>query len=67
MMVGCNEPKTTGMQYGYSVIEMDSCEYLRGLHHLSHKGNCKFCEARRKQEIKELIEELKKEGGKDED
>ena len=27
---------------------------------LAHKGNCKFCAERRKQELKELIKELKK-------
>ena len=60
MMIGCDDPKTTGMKNGYSIIEIDSCEYLRGLYSLSHKGNCKYCQQRRKQEIKDLIEELKK-------
>lgn len=48
---------------GFHVIEIDSCEYLikkktmvRGSHRgfgfgfMSHKGNCKFCEERHKQE-----------------
>jgi hypothetical protein len=48
---------------GFHVIEIDSCEYLIkketmvggghrgfGFGFMSHKGNCKFCEERRKQE-----------------
>ena len=47
---------------GFQVIVIDSCEYLikerketmgyrgYGLGFMSHKGNCKFCEERRKQE-----------------
>lgn len=47
---------------GFQVIEIDSCEYLvRRMHEaagyhgygfglMAHKGNCKFCEERRKQE-----------------
>ena len=46
---------------GFRVIEIDSCEYLikkeqgteghqgYGFGFMSHKGNCKFCEERRKQ------------------
>jgi hypothetical protein len=36
----------------FDVIEVDSCEYLvstRGYHgYMAHKGNCKYCEQRRK-------------------
>ena len=52
----------TGAKFkGFRVIEIDSCEYLiktekRGMGDcstragfMSHKGNCKFCEERRKQ------------------
>lgn len=35
---------------------IDSCEYVVWGHGLAHKGNCKFCAERRKQEIKEIIE-----------
>lgn len=44
---------------GFQVIVIDSCEYLireetrghyLGFGYMSHKGNCKFCEERRKQE-----------------
>ena len=46
---------------GFRVIEIDSCEYLIrsgysfGL--MSHKGNCKFCKERRKQENKTVNHE----------
>jgi len=36
----------------FDVIEVDSCEYLvstLGYHgYMAHKGNCKYCEQRRK-------------------
>lgn len=57
---------------GYSVIVVDSCEYIvktidahkssnnaTQSGYLAHKGNCRFCAERRKQELKELVEELK--------
>ena len=34
----------------------DSCEYYPSY---GHKGNCRFCAERRKQELKELVKELK--------
>lgn len=33
----------------YCII--DSCEYITWGHGLAHKGNCKFCEERRRKEI----------------
>ena len=64
MMVGCaskhntKEPLVTER---YRIIVMDSCEYIKHqtLYGYAHKGNCKFCEARKKQELKELVELLK--------
>lgn len=57
---------------GYRVIVVDNCEYIiktinynKGYHsatqsgYLAHKGNCRFCAERRKQELKELVEQLK--------
>ena len=32
----------------FYVIEVDGCEYVAGTNSLAHKGNCKFCEERRK-------------------
>ena len=64
IMVGCDynsnsniDTKTEGFIYGTIII--DSCEYIRGNHRLAHKGNCRFCAERRKQELKELVEQLK--------
>lgn len=65
MMVGCwdwnsdykVDTKKDGILYG--VIEIDSCEYIRGSNRLAHKGNCRFCKERRQKELKELVEQLK--------
>ena len=56
---------------GYSVIIVDNCEYIiktidvsKGFRnatqsgYLAHKGNCRFCAERKKQELKELVEQL---------
>ena len=71
-MVGCDLSKQElGHNLsadGYILKEIDSCEYF--MVHLTnytggggflpvHKNNCKFCAERRKQELKELIEQLK--------
>lgn len=60
------------VQNGYSVIIVDNCEYIvktidvaTGFRsatqsgYLAHKGNCRFCAERKKQELKELVEQLK--------
>ena len=64
MMVGCDEEtdKSTKLVQ-FKVLQIDSCEYLKidGFYGFSHKGNCKFCAERRKQELKELVEQLKNE------
>ncbi len=67
MMVGCDEIKIEEhkerpvLEWDNQIVIIDSCEYIseetRGL--VEHKGNCRFCQERRKQEIKELIEQLK--------
>ena len=57
---------------GYSVIIVDSCEYIvktidvspgsrtaTQSGYLAHKGNCRFCEERRKQELESLVKQLK--------
>ena len=65
MMVGCDYQKPDG-SYDTSkslrmqTVVIDSCEYIEGYHRLAHKGNCRFCKERRKQELKELVEQLKK-------
>jgi hypothetical protein len=72
MMVGCEyktdaEIKEAKRFNGFNIIVIDSCEYLKketamgysGYGFFAHKGNCKYCAERRKQELKELVEQLK--------
>ena len=66
MMVGCDQQKFANniTKEDFGVCVYDSCEYLIAMHgykgFLAHKGNCRFCKERRKQELKELVEQLKK-------
>jgi outer membrane biogenesis lipoprotein LolB len=57
MLTACNgTTKTRTIESidgtAFDVIEVDSCEYLvttRGYQgYMAHKGNCKYCEQRRK-------------------
>ena len=65
MMVGCDQQQYANdiTKDDFGVCVYDSCEYLIAAHgykgFLAHKGNCKYCAERRKQELKELIKELK--------
>lgn len=77
MMVGCCKhqevkSKQEQLEYDYSVIIVDSCEYIEKSYrydigskygamsgYVAHKGNCKFCAQRRKQELEELVKQLK--------
>ena len=65
MMVGCDQQQYANdiTKDDFGVCVYDSCEYLIAAHgykgFLAHKGNCKFCAERRKQELKELVEQLK--------
>lgn len=65
-MISCNDYnpdgsiKTNTPAGDFDIIKIDSCKYIESLYRLAHKGNCKYCAERRKQELKELIEELKK-------
>ena len=60
MMVGCLD-KRDNNGVPYSVIVVDSCEYLDGGHlsTVGHKGNCRFCKERRQKELEELVEQIK--------
>ena len=74
MLMGCNNTNDTNDEYtapyahggfqSYQVgaemctVVIDSCEYIGTRFQLAHKGNCKFCEARRKEEIRKLIDEM---------
>ena len=62
MMAGCDETLETkgGVTFfGYSVVEIDSCEYISFWKSSTHKGNCRFCKERRQKELEELIIKLK--------
>ena len=64
MMAGCNYTRTDHTTSdGKRVGIIDSCEYIiysNGYgQHYTHKGNCRFCAERRKQEMEELVEQLK--------
>lgn len=67
--VGCKQEQ---IGCDYSIIIVDSCEYIEKTDifangtslgtkagYVAHKGNCRFCAERRKQELKELVEQLK--------
>ena len=65
MVVGCDvkQPDGTYKPCSYRTYIIDSCEYVgyaagSQADFLAHKGNCKFCEARRKEEIRKLIDEM---------
>ena len=63
MMVGCRMNNENPAEFSkYVVLTMDSCEYIRTLddYGFQHKGNCKYCAERRKQELKELVKQLKR-------
>ena len=64
MMVGCDyTPTDHATSDGKQVVLIDSCEYVKWSNgfgpHYTHKGNCRFCTERRKQELKSLVEQLK--------
>lgn len=65
MVVGCDYQNPDGSydtsrSFMFKTIVIDSCEYISGYKRLAHKGNCRFCAERRKQELKELVKQLNK-------
>lgn len=65
IMAGCrNVPTSYEISYNNKVCVIDECEYIKnptyGINYVyTHKGNCKYCAARRKIELRELIKQLK--------
>lgn len=62
LICSCESPKTENDEQvlEYDVIEIDSCEYImvqsetyswKKVTSIAHKGNCKYCLERRKQEF----------------
>lgn len=73
MMVGCYQAEAYNNKqidlvgdYKIKTIVYQGCEYVVMDSHykmhsiVTHKGNCRFCKERKKQELKELVEQLKK-------
>ena len=62
-ITGCDKRNADGTYtstYRQRTYVIDSCEYIGILdlgngNYLAHKGNCKFCTERRKQELRELL------------
>lgn len=64
MMIGCDGQNSDGSydtsrSFTLGTVVIDSCEYISGYNRLAHKGNCRFCAERKKQELKELVKQLK--------
>lgn len=63
-VVGCDYQNADG-SYSTSrslmmeTVVIDSCEYISAYNRLAHKGNCHFCAERRRQEMKDLVKEIK--------
>lgn len=60
-MISCDEYNPDGSHKTsnrwdatYNLIKIDSCEYINADFRLAHKGNCKYCAERRKQELKKI-------------
>ena len=60
-LIGCdNRDRKEKIKSEYKVVVIDSCEYIiyteregyAGYGFMTHKGNCKFCEERRKESKK---------------
>ena len=62
MLSGCAEVDKSyndKMPAMWRVLVIDSCEYVYEGYRLAHKGNCKYCEERRKKEQEELLSKIK--------
>lgn len=59
-----SETKCTPMSHGaasnYTTIIIDSCECIEAFNKLAHKGNCKFCAERHRNEIYDLVKQFNK-------
>ena len=67
-MVGCSKNRTQPIELNETRTRtyiVDSCEYVgsavgsNSAAIRAHKGNCRFCAERRKQELEELVEQIK--------
>lgn len=68
LFTSCEFPATVEDDIEYAedsyIVVIDSCEYIKEHTYCNdiyvHKGNCKYCEQRRKQELNTIIKELEK-------
>lgn len=61
LMCGCavqDHSYDDKMPFPNSVVVIDGCEYIEGPYAITHKGNCKYCAARRKAEMEEVVNNL---------
>lgn len=61
LMCGCAEKDHSyddKMPFPNGVVVIDGCEYIEGPYSFTHKGNCKYCAARRKAEMEEVVNNL---------
>ena len=61
VMTGCRREKISTRKDGWTIVTIDSCEYIECTPYgrmLIHKNNCRFCEERRKAEIEEFTKTL---------
>ena len=61
LLAGCAEIDKSYDNYmpvGYHVVVINGCEYIEKSYGITHKGNCKYCEQRRKKEQEELIQKI---------
>ena len=65
-LLGCDDKKSVQSindspqpDVAECIVVLDSCEYIKQNTYIytiyTHKGNCKFCEQRRKDEISKLV------------
>lgn len=64
VLLGCDAKHPDGSinsthHASLKTVRIDSCEYIWTYNRLAHKGNCKYCTERRKQEMEKLINEIK--------
>ena len=56
LLFSCGSDNNKKIVDGYEIVVIDSCEYIknneyiamRNISFISHKGNCRFCEDRKK-------------------
>ncbi|MBR1748790.1 MAG: hypothetical protein IJ743_03235 [Bacilli bacterium] len=65
LLVSCSESQRPYTEVdGIQVVTIDNCEYIRvqaygvDMYSFAHKGNCKYCAERRKEEYTNVVDSL---------